>query len=55
MEAHADACVDNYKSMNILCHSLVIEIDFDDKRSVVFTDTQSDEKSAGIFVLPYSY
>ena len=36
---------------NILCHSLVIEIDSDVKRSVVFADTQSDEKNAGIFVL----
>ena len=29
----------------------MIEIDSDDKRSVVFADTQSDEKSASIFVL----
>ena len=50
IEAHADACADEHKSMNILCHSSVIEIDSDDNTSVVFGDSQLGETATSISV-----
>ena len=49
IEAHADACADEHKSMNI-CHSSVIEIDSDDNGSIVFAGSRSGVKGTSISV-----
>ena len=48
--SHGDAQADEHKSMNILCHSSVIEIDSDDNGSIVFGDSQSGEKDTSVSV-----
>ena len=50
IEAHADVCADEHKSMNILCHSSVIEIDSDDNGSIVLADSHSSETGTSISV-----
>ena len=55
IEAHADACTDEHKPMNILCHSSVIEIESDDNGSIVFAGSWSSEKGTSIYVLENPY
>ena len=50
IEAHADACAGEHKSVNILCRSLVIEIDSDDNKSIVFADSHSGEAAKSFSV-----
>ena len=51
IEANADASADKHKSMNILCHSSVIEIDSDGQwENTVFANSQSGEKVTSVSV-----